>query len=121
PRPVHHLAHDPAGVQGSAGVLAAGCSAAPGGQRRVLIPGRSASPTPLRCSRAGRAAQLASLTFGSLRSNRRGEREGVARVPAARTLAPRTALLAAPQIARAAGHPPRRGDVPGLRATSERS
>src|SRR5690606_8738980 len=89
----------------AAGVLAAG-GAASGGRRRVLMPGRSASPTPLRCSGAGLAAEtpFAHLRFASVEQPRR-KSEWIACVPAARTPAPRPALLAAPQIARAAGHP----------------
>jgi len=84
------------------------------------MPGRSASPTPLRCSGAGLAAEtpFAHLRFAPVEQPRR-KSEWIACVPAARTPAPRPALLAAPQIARAAGHPPRRGGVPGRRTACD--
>src|SRR5690606_16832747 len=90
--------------------FAAAVGAASGVRRRVLMPGRSASPTPLRCSGAGLAAEtpFAHLRFAPVAQPRR-KSEWIACVPVARTPAPRPALLAAPQIARAAGHPPRRG------------
>jgi hypothetical protein len=70
--------------------------------------GRRFAPTALRCSVAGRGAELATRPCGALRSNNCAEPDVEARVSFGTRAAPRPALLAAPEIARAAGHLPRR-------------
>src|SRR5690606_15212845 len=95
-----------AGAAAGATVLCRSGAAA-GVRRRWLMEGRSASPTALRCSARRPRSQLTALTCGSLRSDKGCEHEDDAREQA-RARAVRPALLAAPQIARAAGHLPRR-------------
>ena len=97
------------GCSGSDGESFAGMCAA-----RRAVPGvgsycggRPCRPTPLRCSRRGRAAKLASLTsFVALEQSRR-VRSGSARCARAD---PGAALLAAPQVAHP-GHRPPRGNA----------